>query len=224
MKRRRLIISLFLIVAVVLLGIGYSAISKELKLNGRIDGVQDDTDFIVEFLSGDENIIKDSASTSTLTIQPTFTNNQTVNLVVTNFTNIGDTATVYFKIQNNSIVSTQMDATLAVPFVSVTTASTEAIDNDASKQKFVGNHFIIFAEYVTVDPDGEGVATAATGTVSVGTDKDGDKGPMATLNAPTAESSSNGQTVWLKVTVEMMDVVTQSQTHNITITFDAYTK
>jgi hypothetical protein len=90
----------------------------------------------------------------------------------------------------------------------------------------VGHHFIIFAEYVKVDPDGEGAATAATGSVSEGTDKDGDTGPMATLKAPTTknESSSNGQTVWLKVTVEMMDVVTQSQTHNITITFDAYTK
>lgn len=220
MKKRRLVISLFLIATVAFLGIGYSALTKELKVTGRLDAVKNNENLNVHYVAEKFTVVKNPADSATIVATPSLTSELVANIVVSGMTEIGEKVTVYYMIQNNSDATEALDATLSLPYVSVTANSASAIDDNAAKDVFEGDHFKIAASYVTTDGN-----ETATGSVSEG---------VASIKAPVADNelttdvneTADGQTIWLKVEVELIDVITVDSfpTHNIQIIFNASTK
>ena len=129
-------------------------------------------------------------------------------------TEIGDKAVAYFLVKNESQATTNLDATLSLPNVIVNNGSQTATDSDGKTNVFKGAHFQITAEYIT--DTGDDTKVDATANVKA----DG----TAELAAPVEDGE--GETVWVKVTVELINVIIADTfpTHNITISFTASTK
>ena len=223
MKRRNLFLSLLLAGACAVVGVGYSAITRELKIGGQLAGAKNDNTLKVEYVEG-ENALHCSTSPkntgTNIVATPTRTNGHAANLDVSGMVDIGDKAEAYFLIQNLSQATDNLDATLSVPNVIVNNGSITATDNNKDPDVFVGEHFKITAEYVT--STGDSSKATATGTIN-------QEDNTATVAAPVDKDGTvndeEGQTMWVKVTVELIDVIIVDTfpTHNITISFSAST-
>lgn len=215
MKRRNLFLSLLLAGACAIVGVGYSAITRELKIGGQLAGAKNDNSLKVEFQA--DPFSKVSAKGSAVIVAtPTITNDHAANLDVSGMVDIGDKAEAYFLIKNESQPTKNLDATLAIPNVIVNNGSITADDDNTAANVFEGKHFKITAEYVT---SVEGKPNA-TGTVDSGTAK-----LAAAVDREGTENDVDGQTVWVKVSVELIDVIIVDTfpTHNITVSFSAST-
>ena len=208
MKRRRLIISLFLIAAVALLGIGYSAVSKTLSATTEVGAVNSSADFNVVFVkSGSESKIVSNGSGQT-TAAILSAANQSASLEIKNLASTGDKVEFYLLIQNTSKVSEYLDATLATPYIEVYYVT----DEGSTSQKhdvFEGPHFNITATYT--DKYDETTLSNA-GKIANNT---------ATLKAPSSDAAA-GEQVYLKITVTLENpFVNETNKHRIVVDFKA---
>lgn len=215
MKRRNLFLSLLLAGACAVVGIGYSTITRALKIGGQLAAAKNDNSLKVEF---QEEQAFSVTTTTAIVATPKITNEHAANLDVSGMVDIGDKAEAYFLIKNESQPTKNLDATLTIPNIIVTNGSITAEDkNTAETNVFKGKHFEITAEYVT-SVDGK---LTATGKVN----DDGTASLAAAVDVDDPANDKDGETVWVKVSVELIDVIIVDTfpPHNITISFSAST-
>ena len=222
MKRRNLFLSLLLAGACAVVGVGYSAITRELKIGGQLAGAKNDNTLKVEYVEGNDALyyLPSPKNTGTnIVVTPTRTNGHAANLDVSGMVDIGDKAEAYFLVKNISQETKNLDATLALPNVIVNNGTITAEDTDTRSNVFKGKHFQITAEYTT-DAPSESHA-AATGDLKDG----GTAFVAAPIKGTESQTAVEGETMWVKVTVELIDVIIVDTfpTHNITISFSAST-
>ena len=219
MKRRNLFLSLLLAGACAIVGVGYAAISRDLKIGGQLAAAKNDNNLKVEFQNGKEFSVPTAKGGAVIVATPTITNGYAANLNVSGMDDIGDKAEAYFLIKNNSQATNNLDATLSLPnVVVISDGAGAATDNNAASNVFEGAHFKITAEYQNT----VGGQETATGTV----EDDGTAVVKAAIDAEGTEKDKDGETLWVKVTVELIDVIIADTfpTHNITVSFTASTK
>ena len=218
MKRRNLFLSLLLVGACAIVGVGYAAITRELKIGGQLAGAKNDNSLKVEFQQGKEFSVPTAVGSAAIVATPTITNDHAANLDVSGMVDIGDKAEAYFLIKNESQATDNLDATLSLPNVIVNNGAETATDTNGAENVFEGAHFKITAEYKK-EVDGH---ETATGTVK----GDGTAEVKAAIDAEGTENDKDGETLWVKVTVELIDVIIADTfpTHNITVSFAASTK
>ena len=212
MKKRKLLLTLFLVLAVALIGLGYSALSKELKISGNIKGAKNNDNLVVHYVAGSfsSDVNDTTADAVNVTVTPSITSDLIANIVVEGMNGIGDSATVYFLIQNDSDATDALNATLSNPVVTVTTSATGgAVDSNNATNIFEGEHFKVTVTYETTNG-----TTPATGTVDTST------------NTASLAADGTGKNVWIKVVVELVDAITADDfpQHNIQVLLDARTQ
>ena len=218
MKRRNLFLSLLLAGACAIVGVGYAAIARELKIGGQLAGSKNDNSLKVEFQEGQAFSVPTAKGGAVIVATPTITNSHAANLDVSGMVDIGDKAEAYFLIKNESQPTDNLDATLSLPNVIVNNGNETATDSNGASNVFEGAHFKITAEYQN-EVDGH---ETATGTVN----SDGSAKVKAAIDAEGTANDKDGETLWVKVTVELIDVIIADKfpTHNITISFTSSTK
>lgn len=92
MKKNKTLLGVALLIAVLMLGVGYALESRQLSLTGTATANPTDANFIVEFSSAEANNASDTA---------TFTGTSAT-YTVNSLTEVGQTAVVTFKIKNMS--------------------------------------------------------------------------------------------------------------------------
>lgn len=212
MKRRRLIISLFLIAAVALLGIGYSAVSKTLSATTEVGAVNSSADFNVVFVKSGSKCTNNSSDTTKPQASILSAANQSASLEIKNLASTGDKVEFYLLIQNTSKVSEYLDATLATPYIEVYYVTDEGSTSKATNENkegndvFKGPHFLIKAEYVDIENADPKLVDSENNT--------------ATLKAPSSDAA--GEQVYLKITVTLENpFVNETNKHRIVVDFKA---
>ena len=203
MKKRKLVVSLFLIAAVALIGIGYSAVSKIYETVGKLQGGVNENNLDVHFVAdASHNDLTDVDGLAPVVAFGTVTyTDQSVNFNISNFSTDGDKAVVYFLVENSSTDLT-FDARLSVPTITVSPTSADATGSGTNR--FVGDHFEIKASYVTGT---FGTIASETGYLE---------------DAGTAVIEAGGATIWLKVEIEMTAGVYDTfAEHAVTVNFNA---
>ena len=222
MKRRNLFLSLLLVGACTIVGVGYAAISRDLKIGGQLNAAKNDSNLKVRFNGEIASKVEAVNPATTLIVgTPTITNDHAANFDVSGMVDIGDKATAYFLIENASQPTENLNATLSIPNVIVNNGTQTAEDyDDVNADIFIGDHFKITAEYVkSTELEGK---RDGTGDFVEGTKKVLLEAPVDNAD-PTPDVA--GETIWVKVTVELIDVIIADfNTHNITVSFSASTK
>lgn len=113
MKKRKSFVSLALLVAVLILGVGYAINSIDLKVNGDVSISADDSNFTVEFT---EATVTGDGNTATIGDKTTAT------LDVKSLKTVGDTITATYTITNKSKAG--VSASLTEPTVAYTEGGT----------------------------------------------------------------------------------------------------
>lgn len=104
MKKNKTLLGVALLIAVLMLGIGYALNTKPLSLTGTATANPTDSNFIVEFSSASADNANDTAVIDADdATKATYT--------VTSLTSVGQTATATFKIKNLSNVGINADIT-----------------------------------------------------------------------------------------------------------------
>jgi hypothetical protein len=207
MKKRKMFLGLLLAGACALVGVGYAAVTANLKIGGSLDAEVNQNALKVSFV-GDSMFanVTPINNTTNITATPSFTDTKTANIHVSGMKDIGDKATAFFLVQNQSQNTARLTAELSVPNIIVNNGSTTATDGNADPEIFSGAHFTIQAQYVTntgVDGKAPGTGTIADKKATIKTGEDG-----------------NGETVWVKVEISLSNVVVDTfPTHNITVSF-----
>ena len=209
MKRRRLIIGLFLVAAIALLSIGYSVISTRLDIRGTVSSVQSTKDFDVEFVGADLGAELPEGVSCAPSYDPATGVDATLN--VSGLSNNGQKVVAYFKVQNNSKAISSLNATLNDLTIVITKNDVPVeTDTNSASNVFRGQYIEVTAEFASrSDESGK----AATGVVA-------DGGLSATVNTKVSDESV-GQYVWVKVTIEVIGSFTSETTHGIDIHFNA---
>lgn len=107
MKKKRNFIALAILVAILALGIGYAAITKELTITGTLNATVDNSNFVVEFTAADEGqgIVADSAQFDGM--------NASFTVDGTKMTTKDNTATATFTITNETTTAVALKAQLS---------------------------------------------------------------------------------------------------------------
>jgi hypothetical protein len=231
MKKRRLVISLFLIAAVALLSVGYSVLSKTLVVSGKLGASENNANLAIKFVEvgnietyGSLKYVANPTDENKSDIEkPTFS--ETIaSFSVSNFKYEGDKAVLYLKIRNDSAMNEDLTATLSAPKVSVKLegANTDKVEDAGTAgygkdNIFTGDHFTITASYV--DTDGVEARGETIGEIST-------DGLSATL-APKSSADGTGQYLWLKIEINLDYAVvleagvSKFPIHDITVSFVA---
>lgn len=225
MKKRRLIISLFLIAAVALLAIGYSELTARLDIQGTITSAQSTNDFKVVFTDTPVAVTSNASILCQPTVDATGVD-ATMNM--TGLANNGDSVTCYFKVQNKSKAIQTLDSTLNGLSISVTRNSESGTENetvnDAAGSEGVDKDYLFTGQYIRVEAhfvssyeylDGEDTKTATAATGEIGTD-----GLSAILEAPNSVGEE-GEFVYVKVTVTVIGSFTAKTYHTVNVHFAA---
>ena len=218
MKRRNLFLSLLLAGACAIVGVGYATITRELIIGGKLAGSKNDSNLKVHFTGEVDSKFEAKNTGTVISINPSKSSDLAANLDVNGMVDIGDKAIGYFLVENASQPTDTLNAILSKPNVLVNNG---AQDHDAENSDiFIGDHFKITAKYVKSAPTsittGTGIIDETANTVKLAAPVD---------NAdPTPDVA--GQTVWVEVTVELIDVIIADTfpTHNITVSFTASTE
>ena len=222
MKRRNLFLSLLLAGACAIVGVGYATITRELIIGGKLAGSKNDSNLKVHFTGEVDSKVEAKNTGTVISITPSKSSDLAANLDVSGMVDIGDKAIGYFLVENASQPTDTLNAILSKPNVLVNKGAQAAEDHDtANSDIFIGDHFKITAKYVESAPStgktaGTGIIDETANTVKLAAPVD---------NAdPTPDVA--GQTVWVEVTVELIDVIIADTfpTHNITVSFTASTE
>lgn len=106
MKKKRTYVTLALIIAILMLGVGYAAVTKELTITGTLNATVDNSQFNVEFTKADKAVNLTGTPTASGT-SATFT------VDGSNMKTKGDTASVEFTITNNTTTAVNLSAKLS---------------------------------------------------------------------------------------------------------------
>ena len=217
MKNRRLFISVFLLISLLFLGIGYAALTNKLAINGSIDAVKNNDNLKVEFVGNTTSAKEDEVGTeSTAFTVTTIQSGQNATITINGISKIGQNAVVIYKVQNNSSnvealtasLDTEFDISLGVGTVNgskyTVTEGSADYNNDANI--FLGEHFEIKVEYLEEND--------ATGTITRGA---GGEVQNVMLKS--------GEFVYIKVTIKLINPVEEDvfPKHVFTIRFNATT-
>ena len=149
MKRRRLVISLFLIAAFSLIGIGYAVLSNDLLVSSDITVNPNDGNLKVEFVNlptTDSNSAIVVTSIDSQEVAVKFNNTNEINAQ-------GQSQEITLTVKNNSVgaVGTELDATLSSFEIVSGSLSKVEEESTATKVVYSGTHFTISAEWVNAD-------------------------------------------------------------------------
>ena len=101
LKRRNAVLA-FLLVAVMLLGVGFAALSNELSIGGTANATQAQLDATFKDQIGFSSFVADTCNAATVTSNTDFTDlPDAVSFTATGFTQNGDYVTAKFTITNN---------------------------------------------------------------------------------------------------------------------------
>ena len=95
MRKNKTLLGVALLIAVLMLGVGYALTAKDFKVDGEVTVATDDTNFKVEFTAHQD----DNADANTTTASGT-----AATFTVTSLKSVGDKATATYTITNNSNV------------------------------------------------------------------------------------------------------------------------
>lgn len=214
MKNRKLILGVFLILAVLFLGIGYAALSNSLSMTGTINSTADDDNLVVQFDTGYAPYSE--VSGNHISISASKKSDKEISISVGGFSTENDTAVIYFKIINNSNEIESYDALLSNFTVAMKHGATldtaSPATGTASENKFVGEHFTVEVEYVESYQDKEaGQAVNSSATITDG--------------VPTLKAQGH-EYVYVKVTVKVnpTGITENLEPHYFTVNFSAETK
>ena len=207
MKNRKLFISLFLLVSLLFLGVGYAALTNTLNIGGSISATKNDKNLKVEFT---ESVLhaQDALGNedTTFLVESTYSG-QSATVTIQNMSTLGQTAVIEFKVSNNSENLASLTATLDTADISVNlglegVALDAGKDSNAASNIFEGDHFDVSAEFFTKTEANIGSITDGVATIT------------------------SGQHVYIRVTVELVEIVSSSTfpTHDIIISFVAETE
>jgi hypothetical protein len=148
-KKRRLIISLFLLVALISIGVGYAELTNSLLVETDISANINNGNLKVEFVEVTNTLETDPITVSVLGPQKVnvgFNNTNTMSAK-------GDSQSIELKVRNNSLnaVGTELDATLStLEIVSNSITKDETASTD-TRVVYKGTHFTVVAEWVTAN-------------------------------------------------------------------------
>ena len=106
MKKKRTFITLAVLIAVLVLGVGYAAVSKNLVITGTLNATVDTSNFVVEFTKA-ENAVNLTGTPSASGTSATFV------VDGSKMKTKGDTASVVFTITNNTTDTVNLSAQLS---------------------------------------------------------------------------------------------------------------
>jgi len=101
MKQRKTLVTLGLVVAILVLGVGYAMSNIELSINGKVSATVSDENFKVAF-DGTPSTTTSSTDVTAEASITADTNNLAAEMTVSNLSTIGDKATATFTIKNSS--------------------------------------------------------------------------------------------------------------------------
>ena len=104
MKNKKTFIGLIVLLAVLMLGIGYAALTNiTLNINGTATGIPDGSNFVVDFSDDESKIVVDKSKANTnVVVDAKKTGTLKAKLDVSNLTSKGESVTVTYTIENNS--------------------------------------------------------------------------------------------------------------------------
>lgn len=104
MKNKKTFIGVIVLLAVLMLGIGYAALTNiTLNINGSATGVPDGANFSVDFSDDTSKIVVDKTNANTnVVVDAKKTGTLEAKLDVSNLTSKGESVTVTYTIENNS--------------------------------------------------------------------------------------------------------------------------
>ena len=144
MKKKRTFITLAVLIAVLVLGVGYAAVTKDLVITGTLNATVDNTKFVVAFTKADKAVnLTGTPSASGLA----------ASFVVdgSKMTTKGATASVEFTITNNTTTDVNLSAELS----------------DAVIDQIDGSKFIVTASDLSGETLAPGASTTTTVTVAL---------------------------------------------------------
>ena len=218
MKRRNLFLSLLLVGACTIVGVGYAAITKKLSVSGPLSGSINEANLKVNFQDTTHVVTKPMNKATQINATAKKASDAGANIEVSGMNDIGDKVYCYYLIKNESQATDNLDARLSTPKVTVGLGTgNSAEDSNNADNVFEGHHFVVSAKYVKDD----GNVTEATGTVEGG-------GTTAVVKAAIPEvgeqEAVDGQTMWLLVEVSLNDIIIEEfEKHSINISFSATT-
>ena len=217
MKNRRLFISVFLLISLLFLGVGYAVLTNELSINGSIDAVANDDNLKVEFVGNTTSAKEDEVGTeSTAFTVATTQSGQDATITINGISKIGQNAVVIYKVQNNSSNVEALTASLDPEFNislgvgtvngSSYTVTEKSDDYNSDPNIYLGKHFEIKVEY-SKETDGTGTITTGTG------------GEVQNVIL------KSGEFIYVKVTIKLINPVQVEDfpKHVFTIGFEANT-
>lgn len=158
MRKNKTLLGVALLIAVLMLGVGYALTAKDFKVDGEVTVATNDTNFVVEFTDHKSDKTDDTTTASGTTA--TFT--------VTSLKSVGNKATATYTITNNSntginaeILEATADELTNEEYFTVTPKLTYA---DGDKILQVGETATLTVE---VELDKAPVDAAVTGTFTV---------------------------------------------------------
>lgn len=158
MKKRNLFISMFLLVSILFLGIGYAALTNNLTINGSLSATKNDENLNVEFVAVTKAAKEPDGTESTAFTIGATVSGHTATISVQNMSILDQQAIVTFTVQNNSAIDLDsLDAILGSNFTiklgegSVTgtnyTITSESTDTNDAANIFRGEHFLVSVAY-----------------------------------------------------------------------------
>ena len=113
MKKRRIAILAFVLIAVLTISVGYAALTRDLKIEGKAKSTPDNINVI---FSASELVLADTTDTAEASSAVGAPGDFAISLTASNLIKIGDKVVAKYTIKNNN----EYDVTLAVPTISET--------------------------------------------------------------------------------------------------------
>lgn len=209
MRNRKLFLSLFLLVALTLLGVGYASLTNNLSAIGTVGSSVDHNNLDVRFVhSHSEPAI--SVTPQGVSVRDYVYESKSVTFTVDGFTTENEEAIIYLKVANNSAQLSEYNAKLGKFTISMThLEGEESVPAQGSQvgNVYSGTHYSVTASYV----DGkDGNLTPATGT-------------LIAVDEATVAATDN-QFVYVKISIKVIKpILSNLDNHIFTVAFSANT-
>ena len=206
MRNRKLFLSLFLLVALTLLGVGYASLTNNLSTTGTVGSKADHNNLDVRFVhSHSEPAI--SVTPQGVSVRDYVYESKSVSFTVDGFTTQDEEAIIYLKVANNSAKLSEYNAKLGAFTISMTHGENVSAEGKQEGNVYKGTHYSITASYVDGTKDN---LTAATGTV--------------TSNVEAAVAATDNQFVYVKISIKVIKpILSDLDNHVFTVAFSAET-
>ena len=152
MKKRRMFLSLFMLLSLSFIGVGYAALTNTLDVDGKITATKNDNNLKVEFVASKAHNKHPDGSEAT-TFQATHSvSGKEAEVIIENINEVGSYSEFVLVIKNNSVDleddTVTLDALLDENLVITLSGDQPATDSDTSnKNSFEGEHFTVSAYY-----------------------------------------------------------------------------